>query len=297
MKYLVMECFDSYAVLLDEDGRFVKSANLGYEVGQTVENPVLMRGKSLEKRKMPTRFLAGIATVAAVIGLFFGYSFYQENYTPYSSIVMSINPEVEMVLNKRGEVIDLAGKNEDGIHLLEGYEVVNQDKIAVANELVDRAVEMDYLAEGGRISFAIDTPDQVLFEEYGIELRKELDGRISITIEITDMEHRPPQEKDTEAEPDEEADVNSDSDESKTEKEEEVPEDESELISLDEAKQIAFDHAGVDGSGVKFDDDDLEWEDGEPTYELNFEIGEDEYEYIIHARTGKILKYEVDVDD
>lgn len=43
MKYIVMETFTSYAVLLDEEGRFVKAANLNYEVGQTVKKPVLMR--------------------------------------------------------------------------------------------------------------------------------------------------------------------------------------------------------------------------------------------------------------
>ena len=43
MKYLVMECHTGYAVLLDEEGRFCRAANPGYEVGQTVEDPVLMR--------------------------------------------------------------------------------------------------------------------------------------------------------------------------------------------------------------------------------------------------------------
>ena len=31
MKYIVMECHPSFAVLLDEDGRFIKAANLNYE--------------------------------------------------------------------------------------------------------------------------------------------------------------------------------------------------------------------------------------------------------------------------
>ena len=43
MSYLVMECHPGYAVLLDEAGRFVRAANLRYEVGQTVCNPVLWR--------------------------------------------------------------------------------------------------------------------------------------------------------------------------------------------------------------------------------------------------------------
>lgn len=34
MSYIVMECPPAYAVLLDEEGRFLKAANLHYEVGR-----------------------------------------------------------------------------------------------------------------------------------------------------------------------------------------------------------------------------------------------------------------------
>lgn len=43
MSYLVMECHPGYVVLLDEEGRFLKAANLRYETGQTVYDPVLMK--------------------------------------------------------------------------------------------------------------------------------------------------------------------------------------------------------------------------------------------------------------
>ena len=47
---------------------------------------------------------------------------------------------------------------------------------------------MDFLSEGGRFSFSIDSPDDALFQEYGMELRTEVTehmaGRITITIEI-----------------------------------------------------------------------------------------------------------------
>lgn len=42
MKYIVMECHRSYAVVLAEDGRFLTVANLRYEVGQTVTRVVEM---------------------------------------------------------------------------------------------------------------------------------------------------------------------------------------------------------------------------------------------------------------
>lgn len=187
MRYLVMECHPSYAVLLDEEGRFLKAANLRYEMGQTVYAPVLM--KETPKRQRHTmRWISSIAAAAACFLLFFGISHYQNYLQPYSSIYLTINPEVQMDLNRRGIVVKLSGANEDGEILLEGYDGKGKDKVTVADELIDRAIEMGFLSEGGKVSFSIDSPDEALFQEYGTELRtkvtEHLDGRITITIEI-----------------------------------------------------------------------------------------------------------------
>ena len=65
MKYLVMECKTGYAVLLDEEGRFRKAANLHYQVGETVEDPVLMRDPSNQNRSRILRIGSGVAALAA----------------------------------------------------------------------------------------------------------------------------------------------------------------------------------------------------------------------------------------
>ena len=189
MSYLVMECHPGYAVLLDEEGRFLKAANLRYETGQTVYDPVLMK-ETPERQRHTVRWISsGIAAIAACFLLFFGIGYYQNYLQPYSSIYLTINPEVQMDLNRQGTVVGLTGANEDGETLLEGYDGKGKDKITVADELIDRAIEMGFLSEGGRVSFSIDSPDEALFQEYGTELRtkvtEHLDGRITITIEIT----------------------------------------------------------------------------------------------------------------
>ena len=188
MSYLVMECHPGYAVLLDEEGRFLKAANLRYEIGQTVYDPVLMK-ETPEKKQHTIRWVSsGIAAIAACFLLFFGFGYYQNYVQPYSSIYLTINPEVQMDLNRQGTVVKLTGTNEDGETLLEGYEGKGKDKVTVADELIDRAIEMGFLSEGGQVSFSIDSPDEALFQEYGTELRtkvtEHLDGRITITIEI-----------------------------------------------------------------------------------------------------------------
>ena len=77
-----------------------------------------------------------------------------------------------MELNRIGEVLDLEGLNEDGKLLLEGYEGRGKDKTKVTDELIDRAIEMGFLSEGGQVSFSIDTPEEALLQEYGEELEK-----------------------------------------------------------------------------------------------------------------------------
>ena len=196
MKYMVMECHTGYAILLDEEGRFWKAADLHYEVGQTVENPVLMKQPQPSGRRRITRLVSStVAAVAACLFLFFGFGYYQNYLRIYSSIYLSINPEVQMDLNRYGNVVRLTGTNEDGAKLLEGYSGRGKDKLTVADELIDRAIEMGFLSEGGQVSFFIDSPEDALFQEYGTELRTEinehLDGRITITIEIVNYQNTP----------------------------------------------------------------------------------------------------------
>ena len=196
MKYMVMECHTGYAVLLDEEGRFWKAADLHYEGGQTVENPLLMKQPQPSGRRRITRLVSStVAAVAACLFLFFGFGYYQNYLRIYSSIYLSINPEVQMDLNRYGNVVRLTGTNEDGAKLLEGYSGRGKDKLTVADELIDRAIEMGFLSEGGQVSFFIDSPEDALFQEYGTELRTEinehLDGRITITIEIVNYQNTP----------------------------------------------------------------------------------------------------------
>lgn len=70
-----------------------------------------------------------------------------------------------------------------------------------------------------------------------------------------------------------------------------------EYISMDRAKQIAFEHAGVNGANARFDDQEFDMDDGVPSYELEFDVGNNEYEYDIHAVTGAILDFEHDIEE
>lgn len=68
-------------------------------------------------------------------------------------------------------------------------------------------------------------------------------------------------------------------------------------IGVDRAKSIAVKHAGMSLSGVTFTKAKLENDDGQKQYEIEFRRNGVEYEYSIHATTGRILDYETDRDE
>ena len=143
---------------------------------------------SRPKPKRRATWILSLAAATACIVLFLSLGYCRQCLAPYSSIFLSTNPQVQLKLNRRGEAVGLNGLNTDGVTLLHGYQGKGKDKVTVADELVDRAIQMGFLSEGGMVSFDIDTPDNALFEQYGVELRTKMaeygDGRLTITIEI-----------------------------------------------------------------------------------------------------------------
>ena len=181
MKYLVMELHPAYAVLLDEQGRFLKAANLGYSVGQQVEQPVLLRSP----RILPVNFaaiggLAGAAACACLV--FFGY--YQPNYTAYGTLQMAINPQVEMTLSRTDRVLALEGLNSDGADLIEGYDFADRKGSEVAEDLVDRAFDLGFLEEGGEVSLSVEGGDDTWKTDTENSVKDTLESKYAQTIVI-----------------------------------------------------------------------------------------------------------------
>ena len=66
-------------------------------------------------------------------------------------------------------------------------------------------------------------------------------------------------------------------------------------ISADRAKQIALSHAGV--SGASFTKVELDTDDGVRVYEIEFKVGNVEYDYDIDAASGAIISSSSEIDD
>ena len=66
-------------------------------------------------------------------------------------------------------------------------------------------------------------------------------------------------------------------------------------ISVERAKQIALSHAGV--GSARFKKVKLDYENGVKVYEIEFKVGNLEYEYDINVSNGAIVSSSVEVDD
>ena len=66
-------------------------------------------------------------------------------------------------------------------------------------------------------------------------------------------------------------------------------------ISVERAKQIALSHAGVGSARLK--KVKLDYENGVKVYEIEFKVGNLEYEYDINVSNGAIVSSSVEVDD
>lgn len=182
MTYLVLETHPAYAVLLDEQGRFVKAANRGYRTGQRVQNAVLLR----EGRAVPVNFAAiggAAAGLAACLCLaYFGY--YQPNFTAYGTLRLQINPAVEMTLSRTERVLALEGRNADGMALIDGYDFTGETGGESADALVARAFALGYLEAGGAVAVSAAGGDETWQAETCGSVQQTLEAHYAGSIDI-----------------------------------------------------------------------------------------------------------------
>jgi len=191
MTYLVMEVHLSYCVVVDEIGRFIKAANLKYEVGQRVESIIELKIPEKAAKKFN---IATLGSIAACFLLLF--SLYWYNYMlPFGMIYLSVNPDVQLEISRRDTVVGLSGLNEDGELLLMGYEYRGKHTTDVTDDLMDRGIELGFISDGDTVVISIDAPNDEWLVENGILLRQQLESHLAgkidvkIMVEIYDAEN------------------------------------------------------------------------------------------------------------
>ncbi len=200
MKYLVMECHEAYAILMDEESRFFHAANLHYTVGQTVTSPILMqsetaaeeepevRGASARIRRIVMRVSAAAACLLLAAGA--GYFHYAQHYKPESVIVLNTDADIKMYLNKEGKVVKLKSENEAGDALLESYDGLRKSKVTVAHELLAKQIANGSISDGDTVDLYISAHTSDEYDTYKSEFESDI-KKLKLHVNVQDLTAHP----------------------------------------------------------------------------------------------------------
>lgn len=207
-------------------------------------------------------FLAGCVGSSSEDGLG-SLSAQEEMLSDTGTLILKVNPEIALKYNEEGIVTNITGNNEDGQKIIENYaDFIGKESGVVLEELIALINEEGYFVEevegeSKRVVLELEAGSILPDEQFLEKMTTNVQNAVANLDVKTNVV--------TEA-----------------------------GISLEEAKQIAFDHAGVKAEDARFDDQELDKDDGIKLYELEFYANGYEYEYDIHAETGEILKSERD---
>ena len=128
MKAVITKITGNKAVLLRQDGTFVRAANRGYRVGQQIELP---------SRRRPVLRPAMVAACLLVVIL--SATALAAQTLPFSYISVDVNPSLQMTLNWYDRVRTVEAVNEDAQALAE--QLTDE---GIVGQPIDSAMQMIY---------------------------------------------------------------------------------------------------------------------------------------------------------
>ena len=192
-------------------------------------------------------------------------------------LTLSVNPEIEIEYNKEGKVTEVEGLNEDGKSIVASYpDYIGKDCGQVLEELIVEINEAGFFVEdidGHEKNIVISLepgsvlPSEDFLNEMSAGARETVKG-LKLTSDIVPVDtddYDPAYAKDGKPSP---------------------------YITLEKAEEIALAQADVDAKDAVFEDKEFDHDDGAPVFELEFMAGGIEYEYDIHAVSGKVIRAE-----
>ena len=153
MKYLVMECHEGYAVLMDEESRFVNAANMHYEVGQVVTDPVLMdtdKHSPSVSRRFIVRTIAAAACFA-IVSLAGMHFFMKAPEEPHTVVFVSAAADIRMELDSKGSVVSITSDTEEGKEIIRKFKEnhkVDDNRVDLASDILEFQIENGYISSG-----------------------------------------------------------------------------------------------------------------------------------------------------
>ena len=188
------------------------------------------------------------------------------------TLLLSVNPEIEIDYDSRGQVVDLQGVNDDGKAVVSGYAgYEGQDCRTVVSGLVDEIYEGGYFDEkidGHTKNIVVmleegsKYPGDDFLEQVADSVREAVKARqldaSTMTVDQGDLESNG-------------------------------------YIGLEKAKELALSQLGLSADEATFVEREYELDDG--VYEMEIHVGNAEYEVEVDARTGKITEADYDRND
>ncbi len=209
------------------------------------------------------------------------------------TLYLMVNPEIALDYDEAGLITNVRGMNSDGEAVIEDYaDYIGKESEVVLEELILRIGKAGYFVEeieGESKQIVIELeagsalPGDNFLQEMATSAQRAVEAyQTNKTQASTAAE--PTETPDSSTPPDSQNPPTTVTYEGNT------------LISMEQAKQAAFAHAGLQAEQLVMDDQELDTDDGIPVYELEFHMGPDEYDYHIHGLTGEVLSFEQDIE-
>ena len=192
-------------------------------------------------------------------------------------LTLSVNPEIQLEYNRDGKVTALTGRNDDGKGIVEAYpDYIGKDCETVLRDLIVEINEAGYFVDdidGNKKNIVLQLepgsvlPSDDFLADMSASTQEAVKGLelSSGIVTIDDDDYDPAYAKDGKPSP---------------------------YITLEKAQEIALTQANVNAADAVFDDKEFDHDDGNPIFELEFMANGNEYDYDIHAVTGKAVKAE-----
>lgn len=189
MKYIVLQCYNGYAVLIDEHSRYVFAANKGYKVGQTVTDPVIMSDGN-KKEKNFGAVIRCISAAVACVGILTlcGFSYYSANLKTYSTITIDTASAISMEVNRTGKVIRLVSDTDKGKEIIKNSDVKGMDTVSAANKIIKAEIENGYISDGETVDVVISGDASADADTFKTELETEMP---ELDVDVNVHEHTP----------------------------------------------------------------------------------------------------------
>lgn len=284
----------------------------------------------MKKRPIWTKIAGLAAAVAICVAGGMGFSAYKEIYGVASTVSLDVNPSIEITINKKEAVIDVIPKNEKAVDVIGDMKLGGSDVNVAVNAVVGSMLRKGYInSDTSSILITVDDKDEKRAEALqtslttGVKQVLDDDDTVEGAVISQNIKHSKELKEIADANSISEGKahiINGIIENHPTYKFEDLAglsinelnligagkvagvkidgnASETKYIGTEKARSIAVNHASVNEKEINRISSEFEYEDGRMTYDVEFIVGNAEYEYHVDAVTGEIVKFEIDKDD